>query len=402
MMPSAHISRRQALQQASLVALAPTLPLFLRRTAQAANSADDRVLVIVQLSGGNDGINTVVSYSDDGYQEHRQQVRLERSRLIRVDDRVGFHPQLQPMADLLNDGQLAVVQGVGYPNPNRSHDISMDIWQTARLDAEDHNSFGWIGRSMDQVAAPPDGSPHSILLGSEDPPIALRGRRSNAVSLAHLEDLRLSDEAKLVAPAAEPGSDLLAYSQRALLDAQATADLIDDVVDKSNSPAVAYPRTPLASRLKSIAQLIKADFATPVYYAIQPGYDTHAAQLAQHRRLLRELAGALNAFHRDLDAAGLGERVLSLCFSEFGRRVQENASLGTDHGTSGPVFLAGGGVRAGVIGHPPSLTDLEDGDLKMQFDFRQVYATILEDWLGIPPQAALAGSFEKLDFLRPV
>lgn len=400
-MSNAHFNRRQFLKSSSLIAMAPCVPTFLSRTVHAAEVDNDgRVLVVIQLSGGNDGINTVVPYADCGYAEHRKELRLSNERLIKVNDQIGLHPSLRPAADLLENGQLAIVHGVGYPNPNRSHDVSMAIWQTARFDPVEHKTFGWIGRAMDERSAPAYGSPHSILLGDENPPIAMRGRRSTSVSLAHLDDLKLKVDTQLLSsPADSHEDDLLAFARRAALDARTTADLIDDIAKSSEADAASYPRTGLSGRLKSIAQLIKAGFSTPVYYAIQSGYDTHAAQLPTHSRLLSELAGAIKAFQDDLQAAGLADRVLTLCFSEFGRRVKENASLGTDHGTAGPLFVVGPGVNAGLIGQADSMTDLAEGDLKTQTDFRQVYATILEDWLGVSSTTALGGSFDRLKLL---
>ncbi len=397
--------RREFLTRSSLIALAPSVPVFLARAASAAETSyDGRILVVIQLSGGNDGINTVVPYTDEGYAKHRDKLRLPTEQLIKVNDQVGLHPSLRPMADLLEDGRLAIVQGVGYPNPNRSHDVSMAIWHTARMDRDEHKTFGWLGRAMDERPVPADGAPHAVLLGDDSPPVALRGRRSTSVALANLQDLKLASRPTLPDHrlAAAPGQDqnqdddLAAFARRAALDAYATADLIENVTQNVANDRSAYPATQLAERLKSVAQLIKANFGTPVYYAIQPGYDTHAVQLPTHARLLRELAGALKAFLDDLRTARLDDRVLVLCFSEFGRRVQEDASLGTDHGTAGPVFLAGPRVAAGMVGPTPSLIDLEDGDLKAAIDFRQVYATILHQWLGITSPGVLTNSFELL------
>lgn len=240
------------------------------------------------------------------------------------------------------------------------------------------------------------GNPDSILLGSENPPVVLRSRRSTSVSLADLSDLQLKNDVQLTSVANSGQDDLLSFARRTTLEARTTAALIDEVAKTSARDQSSYPDTQLASRLGSIAQLIKAGFNTPVYYAIQSGYDTHAVQLPSHSRLLRELAGAMKAFQDDLAAAGLADRVLTLCFSEFGRRVQENASLGTDHGTAGPVFVMGSKANAGLIGTPARMTDLDDGDLKMQFDFRQVYAAILDDWLAVAPEKILGGEFEKM------
>jgi uncharacterized protein (DUF1501 family) len=272
----------------------------------------------------------------------------------------------------------------------------MAIWHTARFDADEHKSFGWIGRALDTAPPLQPGTPNSILVADRTPPVALSGRRTSTVSLASLTDLQIDPGATLAAtkPGGDSG-DLLAFAQRTTLDARFAADRINDVAQAAGGAQ--YPQTELAGRLKTVSQLIKSGFETPVYYAIQGGYDTHAAQLPAHGRLLRELAGAIQAFLDDLKASGLSDRVLVLGFSEFGRRVDENGSLGTDHGTAGPVFLAGAGVRAGLHEATPSMTDLEDGDLKMSVDFRRVYATILANWLGIEPQPVLGGEFALLD-----
>jgi uncharacterized protein (DUF1501 family) len=405
-MVHARLHRREFLTRSSLIALAPSVPAFLTRAARAAeNPYDGRILVVIQLSGGNDGVNTVVPYTDEGYAKHRDTLRLPTEQLIKVNDRTGLHPALRPAADLLEDGRLAIVQGVGYPNPNRSHDVSMAIWQTARMDRSEHKTFGWLGRAMDQRDVPADGAPQAVLLGDDSPPVALRGRRSTSVALANLQDLKLASrptvpDYRLTSAPGQDQGDLAAFARRATLDAYAAADLIDEVTRNATSDHSKYPATQLADRLKSVAQLIKANFGTPVYYAIQPGYDTHAVQLPTHARLLQEIGGALKAFLDDLRTARLDDRVLVLCFSEFGRRVQEDASLGTDHGTAGPVFLAGPCVIAGMVGLTPSLIDLEDGDLKAAIDFRQVYATILHQWLGITSPSVLTNSFELLPIIN--
>jgi uncharacterized protein (DUF1501 family) len=249
---------------------------------------------------------------------------------------------------------------------------------------------------MDEAPRPKRGAPASLLAGDDKPPRAILGRRSIASSLDSLGELAMRREP---AKTANGGSadDLTAFVRRTALDAYTTAELLADVSHQKRVPASAtYPDSKLAGRLRLVAQLIKAGLGTRVYYAVQGGYDTHAVQLPGHAQLLGELSGALAAFLDDLAAAKLAERVLVLCFSEFGRRVQENASLGTDHGTAGPVFLAGPKVKAGLHAAAPRLTDLADGDLKMSVDFRQVYATGLERWLGIASQRVLGEHFEPL------
>lgn len=421
------IGRRDFLKRSSLLTLAPTVPSFLPRSLKAATlgdatSGDDgKILVVLQLNGGNDGINTIIPFGDDGYAQSRDRLRIPTPRILKVSEQVGFHPNMRGAAELFEAGRLSVVQGVGYPNPNRSHDVSMSIWQTARFDTSDHKSVGWIGRAIDQqleLASSEDAKadrdwsivnrgPHTMLMGDESPPIAIRGRQARSVALEHLKDLRLhvaaasgnEDDAPQADRLREPNEsdDLLSFVRRSQADAFLTSSLLEEVTRQNAGDASAYPSTELAGRLKMIAQLIKADFSTPVYYAIQPGYDTHAGQAQNHARLLTELSGALKAFQDDLQAAQLDDRVLVMCFSEFGRRVKENGSFGTDHGTSGPVILAGSALKPGFVGETPSLTDLENGDLKTHIDFRSLYASVLEQWLKLPSDDSLGGSFDHLE-----
>jgi uncharacterized protein (DUF1501 family) len=388
-------TRRDFLRTSSLLALAPAVPGFLARTARAAKpERDGRVLVVIQLDGGNDGINTVVPFADGGYAKHRKALRLPKERLVKVNDAVGLHPSLGDFGKLLEAGKLAVVQGVGYPNPSRSHFRSMAIWHTARLDAEEQAGLGWLGRGLDQA---PGAS--SLLVGAGPPPVALRGRRAVASAVERIEDFTLAAGAdpRKALTREEPADDLAAFVRRSMLDAYGTADRLKEV---AGGDGARYPQTGLANRLRLVARLLKTGVGARVYYTTQGSYDTHSAQLFTHANLLFDLASSVRAFLDDLTAARLADRVAILAFSEFGRRVQENGSAGTDHGTAGPVFLAGPGVKGGLVGKTPSMADLEAGDLKMGLDFRRVYATVLEDWLGLPAQAALSGAFERLPLFR--
>ncbi|HVX64456.1 MAG TPA: DUF1501 domain-containing protein [Pirellulales bacterium] len=390
------LTRRNLLKRSSLLALSPSVPGFLTRLARASEpQKNGRVLVVIQLGGGNDGINTVVPYRDEGYARHRNQLRLPVDQLHKLNDQVALHPQMKAMAELFESQRLAVVQGVGYPNPNRSHDVSMAIWQTARFDPTEHDSYGWLGRALDQSPQRQAG-PASLLVGDGALPTALVGRRSVAGSFSRLDELSVQNEAARATVAGAPAADdLEGFIRRSTLDAYATADAVNAAVARRQAKS-SYPSNPLGEHLSIIARLIEADLPTRVYYAVQSGYDTHSVQLPAHGRLLRELSLALKAFLDDLAESKLAERVTVMTFSEFGRRVAENASAGTDHGTAAPLFLAGGGVQAGLIGATPSLTDLEQGDLKMAIDFRRVYAGVLRDWLAIDPDEVLGASFEPL------
>jgi uncharacterized protein (DUF1501 family) len=397
------LCRRAFLKSSALVALAPTVPGFLVQTARAARAErDSRILVVVQLDGGNDGINTVVPFKDDGYAKHRKVLRLPTAGLIDVNDHVGLHPAMAGAGKLLESGRLAIVQGVGYPNPNRSHFESMAIWHTARFDPEERNGLGWLGRALDDQRRPEARRPDSVFVGGAQLPAALRGRRCVVSSLTRPEDFLIAPEVK--APPggdAPPQEDLAAFVRRATLDAYTTADRMAEVLGRREDGA-GYPTTALAGDLRLMARLIKADAGTRVYYTRQSGYDTHSAQLGTHAALLGELAGAMQAFLDDLAAAKLADRVVLLTFSEFGRTVKENGSAGTDHGTAGPVLLAGRPIKAGVVGSTPSLLELDPrhGDLKMGLDFRRVYATVLEDWLGLPSKSSLGQAFEKLPLFQ--
>jgi uncharacterized protein (DUF1501 family) len=379
--------------------LGPTVPEFLARAARAVPpQRDRRVLVVIELNGGNDGINTVVPFADEGYAKHRRTLRLPAERLLKVSDQVALHPALRDAARLLESSRLAIVQGVGYPNPNRSHFESMAIWQTARLRPRE-DSLGWLGRALDDSQPPGNGAPGAALIGLDAPPRALRGQQSTAAALAHLDDLVLagSVDPKRVLGGHQRGGDLKAYVRRSWLDAYTTAERLKEAARVEDRGA-AYPGTALADRLRLVARLLKAGFGTRVYYTIQGGYDTHYSQLVAHEQLLAELGGAVRAFLDDLAAARLADRVALLVFSEFGRTVRENGSAGTDHGTAGPVFLAGAGVKAGLVGTTPRLTDLDPkhGDVKVGIDFRRVYATVLQDWLGLPAKDEVGGPFERL------
>jgi uncharacterized protein (DUF1501 family) len=402
---------RTGLQTSTLIALAPTIPGFLAQTARAVPARrDGRILVVVQLNGGNDGINTVVPYADDGYARYRKTLLLPVNRLLEIDKEVGFHPAMGAAARLLEDGRLAIVQGVGYPNPSRSHFKSMAIWHSANVnlpkedvvDAESKAVYGWIGQALDEGGKPADGAPAAQFIGSGSMPVALRSKRSVASAITRPEDsvLTLPGGARHSTLTEGAGrEDLAAFVRRSTLDAYATSERMGEVL-RARDQGASYPASELAGQLRIIARLIKGGGGTRVYYTSQGYYDTHQEQLEPHADLLGELSGALKAFLDDLAAAKLAERVLVLCFSEFGRRVAENGSRGTDHGTAGPVLLAGPGVKAGLIGEAPKLLDLQDGDLKMSVDFRRVYASVLEDWLGLPSKPALGGSFARLSLFQ--
>jgi uncharacterized protein (DUF1501 family) len=278
----------------------------------------------------------------------------------------------------------------------------MAIWQTARFDREEHRSYGWIGRALDAAPAPPHGAPSVLQVGNETMPVAMAARKAVAAAMNDLSEYAERDGASCEARTAsdrDDVTDVVAFLRRSALDASLTAARLRELANAKPASG-GYPATEVARRLSLIATLIKGGFETPVYYALQPGYDTHYAQPDQHGQLLAELSEALRAFLNDLRGAGVDDRIAVLAFSEFGRRVEENASQGTDHGTAGPVLVAGGRVHAGLVGATPKLDDLEDGDLKMSVDFRCVYATVLEEWMGVPAREVLGGEFAHVPLFR--
>lgn len=398
------LSRRNLIRNASLLALAPGVPAFLTRVARTAEpSADQRILVVIQLDGGNDGINTVVPFADEGYAANRRELRIPRDQLIRIDDRVGLHPSIREADDLLQDGRLAIIHSVGYPNPDRSHFRSMAIWHTARFDQKFvleeavGPRFGWAGLALDGVEH--SRGADAILVGDERLPTALRGHRAVVASLAPHEELSVDAplQPQQYIQSTDANDELRDFVNQTVLDVYVSADELSKATRADTLGR--YPDTQLGQRLQLIARLIKSGLSTRIYYAIQPGYDTHAFQLPAHARLLDEFGGAVKSFLDDLSRSQLADQVLVMAFSEFGRRVQENGSSGTDHGTAGPMFIAGTKVHAGLLGDPPSLTDLADGDLKMQVDFRNVLSTVLGGWLAIDPVGALGGRFQNLPLL---
>jgi uncharacterized protein (DUF1501 family) len=392
------LTRRALLRKSAFLSLAPAVPIFLSRTAGAAEpDRDGRVLVVLQMDGGNDGINTVVPFGDEAYAKYRKELRLPTDKLFKVGDGLGLHPSMRGAADLFETRRLAIIQGVGYPNPDRSHFESMNIWQTAQLGRPGGEVLGWLGRALD--AAPARIAPSAVHVGDQSLPRALSARRAISSSFADASDLSLALAAPPVA-AGPQREDLEAFVNRTVTGAYATAAELEAAAVRGAVGKARYPETALSKRLDLVSRSIKANSPARVYYVIQAGYYSHSVQLPTHARLLNELAGAVKAFFDDLAAAKLADRVVLMAFSEFGRRPGENGSLGTDHGTAGPVFLAGPFVKAGVYGKTPLLGDLKDGDLKWSTDFRSVYATLLGQWLNLPASDVLGGSFETLPLLK--
>lgn len=387
-----------------------TLPTVFQQMATAAPGLDERgakdsILVIVQLTGGNDGLNTVVPYADAAYQKARPTLKIPESSVLKLEQGLGLAPSLTGFSKLWDAGQLAVIQGVGYAQPNRSHFESMDIWHKATTSATE--KFGWLGRCAPEIGGAGDGVLH---IGDREPPLAVFGATGYAPSMRSIQDFQLKTGAgaagdrrrvavESLAEKTAGSDDLLSFVQSSAKQSYASAARIREVTNEYKS-GVTYPQTPLAERLKLIAQLIDAKLPQRVYYVSHDGFDTHAAQTLSHGLLLGTMASAMESFHADLKEHGHAERVTGFVFSEFGRRVAENGSAGTDHGTAAPVFLTGAGIKGGLHGAHPSLEKLEDGDVKFHTDFRSVYATLLQDWLGVAPSKVLTGDYPTLSVIR--
>jgi uncharacterized protein (DUF1501 family) len=409
-MTMAHTRRtflRSALGAPALLTFGGVSPGFLLSAAEEqARRGGDRVLVVVQLSGGNDGLNTIVPHTDDQYRKHRPTLAIPRSDVLTIDDDSGFHPALTGFVDLLQASRLAIVQGVGYDNPNRSHFESMDIWHSG-VRKDQPRSAGWLGRYLDVTRAEANADVSAIHLGAEKQPFALTARDVRVPSVRSLEEFRLrvpDEEAtdvirSLAESTRKDSGSLLDFVQSSTTGALDVSEQIR-VTDRGYTPQVNYPDSALAQKLKTVARLIDAGLRTRVYYVEIDGFDTHSQQAAAHTGLLRQLGDAASAFVTDMIQQGHGDRVLVMCFSEFGRRVAENASEGTDHGAAAPVFLAGERVVAGRIGAHPSLADLDEGDLKHHTDFRQVYATVLQDWLHCDSQQILGAPYSPVPAIR--
>ena len=377
-------------------------------TASAAGRSDGPILVVVQMGGGNDGLNTVVPFVQDGYYRARPRLAVPRERVLRVTDELGFHPGLAPLKALYDEGRLAVVQGAGYPNPNRSHFRSMEIWHTADPSGTGPRT-GWLGRLFDSEC-PACGPTAGIAMTGAEMPLAMQGAAGRAVVLESpqafaFHPVRGGGPQEVEAfrrlmqpvPGDEPVVDFLTHTA---MDAILASDEIRKVPAQAQD-AGDYPRDPFSLKLRLVSELISACVPTRVYYVGLGGFDTHAAQAGRHDRLLEQLGAGLAAFVKDLTQKGLLDRVLVMTFSEFGRRVAENASGGTDHGAAAPMFLIGSQVVPGIHGGHPSLVDLDQGDLRFQVDFRSVYATVVEQWLGIPSQTVLGDRFPTVGILRP-
>src|SRR5262245_34128254 len=402
------LTRRSFLARSSLLAFGPLVPGFLARTAWAADTAKDTVLVVLEMNGGNDGLNTVVPYADDLYHKNRPSLRVTLKEVLKLNDEVGLHPSMASLHQMFQDGRLSVVQGVGYPNPDRSHFESMDIWQSA--DPKRQRKDGWLARSTTLLQDTKGNVPALHLSEDKTPlPLALTGAAGGVLTVSRNRPFRLElsgaperhqARRKLIddlSKTAAGKDDATEFVRRRQVQAYASMDRLNEILGTNpnaaqSQPALARNRNPndaLQTKFSLIAQMIAKGFGTRVFYVSIDGFDTHSNQGPDHARLLGSMSDAVANFFQTLGEHA--KRVALMTFSEFGRRVKENGSRGTDHGAASCMFVAG--VSGGLVGKHPKLADLDSGDLKYHTDFRSVYATLLDQWLGIDSAAVLGSKF---------
>jgi uncharacterized protein (DUF1501 family) len=401
------LKRRQFVRTGTMAAAGTMLiPQFLQAMAKpnlAAVPPGAKVLVVLQLSGGNDGLNTVVPVRNDLYYSNRPRLAIDKSQALALTDEAGLHPALTEFKRCYDAGELAILNSVGYPNPDRSHFRSMDIWHSASP-SNAYWTTGWLGRYLD--AACTGSCPHATQALEIDDvlSLALKGEHQKALALQNPERLYNTSQGKLyrslLADHAEHQHEpMAAYLYKTLGNTINNADYIYNAA-KGYTSTTSYPDTELGKSLKTIASLVFSQINTKVYYLSLGSFDTHINQEGQQNRLFTELNNAVAAFVADLKAQGRFDDVLLCTFSEFGRRVAQNASGGTDHGTANNMFFVGGGLkRKGILNALPNLAQLENGDLIHQVDFRSVYATLLQKWLEADANAILKSPASTLDFI---
>jgi uncharacterized protein (DUF1501 family) len=409
------MNRRDFLQKSALTTAGSLLiPNFLKAyelNQMGLPAGNQKIVVVVQLSGGNDGLNTVVPFRNDIYYRERPTIAIKPDKVLKLTDELGLNPALDPLRALYDDGQMTVINNVGYPNPDRSHFRSMDIWQTAS-DANQYLNTGWVGRYLDaQCQGKPanrKGVPYRALEVDDTLSLSMKGQEINGLAVLDPKKLFNQTRGELVKTLSTETPDQtgagahgnVAYLYKTLAETVSSAEYVYGKA-KNVSSTKTYPASELGSRLKTVSELIQSGVETSVYYVSIGGFDTHINQPGQQERLLKQYAEAVRAFMDDIRAAGRTQDVLLMTFSEFGRRVKQNGSNGTDHGTASNVFLFGGNgalpaTNSRVINAAPNLTDLDEGDLKFSVDFRSIYATLLRDWLKTDDVAILGRKFDTL------
>ncbi len=373
-------------------------------------SQRDPTLVVIQLSGGNDAMNTVVPYTNGIYQDSRSAIRLEEDEVIDLNGSLGLHPSLDPVKSLWDDGNVAIVNGIGYPKPNRSHFRSMDIWHTA--ESVEVAPDGWLGRAIREI----DPGHHNVVAGvnfgrglpralhCKGVPVASVGNLATYGLMPDIEDMATRDLAlniftRMYGPAEGRDAILEAIGDTGM-SAYLGADILRTAPAKYSS-SIEYADNPIAQSMKDIAQVMFADVGTRIFYTQHGSYDTHSGELINHANLLGELSTAVGDFFADLAEHGREDDAIVMVFSEFGRRIDDNGS-GTDHGSGGVAFVMGSSVKGGFYGEYPSLDprDQVEGDMAYNNDFRGLYSTLMDGWMGIDPHPVVGGVYEQFDMIK--
>lgn len=397
------LKRKEFIQVGSLATASLMLPKFLK-AFEGRNMVPlgNKVVVILQLSGGNDGLNTVIPVRNDLYYKARPKLGIAKTKALSLTDEVGLHPALTGFKDLFDDGSLAIMNSVGYPNPDRSHFRSMDIWHTASQSNE-YWTNGWVGRYLDAQCKGCDKPTQAIEI-DDVLSLALKGEDIKGIAVKDPRRLYGTANEKFFRDIMknhkdEAGEQPVDYLYKTMAETLSSADYIfqQSKLHPSNAD---YPKTDLGNSLKTIASLIYSEINTKVYYVSLGSFDTHINQDAQQQRLFTEMNEAVKAFVKDLKQQNRFEDVMLFTFSEFGRRVEQNASAGTDHGTANNMFLVSGGLKQkGILNPLPGLSDLNEGDLKYKVDFKNVYATVLKKWLQADDKSILAKQYEYMNFI---
>ena len=388
--------RRDFLAAGSALASFTLLSPLALAQARAGGWRVDRTLVLIELAGGNDGLNTVVPYADPAYQQLRPGIAIKRETVVQLDEKTGLHPSLAPLGDAWKAGELAIVQGVGYENPNRSHFRSIDIWDSGS-GSNRYISDGWVARLIGPSLRAKERLADAVVLGGGTGPVTGTGLR--AVSMPDPQRF-LAQARDMKAAEARPSNPALAHLIQVQHEIQDTAKELRDVLARAPEIRGDFPNGPLAQQLRVAARLINAGAIVPVVKLALGGFDTHANQPGVHANLLRQLGEGLAAFRKALAEAGRWDRVLVMTYSEFGRRAAQNGSNGTDHGTAAPHFVLGSTVRGGLHGPAPNFADLVNGDLRHAIDYRSLYATAAQGWWGFARSESVLGDYKPLPILK--
>ena len=395
------MKRRDFLRNIGLSSATLFVPQFLSGFNQTGLTANGKNLVIIQWSGGNDGLNTVVPYRNDIYYKKRPTLAIDKKKVLKLNDDLGFNPAMAGLKSLYDDGLVTVINNVGYPNPDRSHFRSMDIWHSAS-DSNEYWTTGWLGRYLDESCKNCDA--HAALEIDDTLVLAMKGVEKSGFAVNDPNRLKQTTRNPFLKKIAHhhdhEHDENVAYLYKTLIDTQASADYLFEQMQVYRTK-VSYPATQVGNDLKKIAKLIVANTNTKIYYVNLGGFDTHVFQKNQQERLLKQYSEAIKAFVKDLKENQKLDDTLIMTFSEFGRRVKQNASQGTDHGTANNVYFIGGQLeKPGIFNKNPNLSTLDNGDLIYSVDFRKIYASVLQDWLGVAPKSVLQKNFQPLNLIK--